>query len=187
MNTDPRYARDKGQLGGADDFRTMIREIVQPFINSTFRTSDKRIVVGESLAGLFITETLLKDPELFTDYIAVSPSLWYDDRSLAKQASSLLKGHNSSERNVYLTMADEGGTMQKGLDEVVKAIKESGLEQLNLNYIDRRQNEFHWTIYHDAVLDALRWILPAPQPAYIDEADPWYLIEGANPPGWGEE
>ena len=91
MNTDPRYARDEGQLGGADDFRIMIRDIVQPFVKSTFRTSDKRVVVGESLAGLFIIETLLKDPELFTDYIAVSPSLWYDDRSLAKQASTLLK------------------------------------------------------------------------------------------------
>jgi hypothetical protein len=136
------------------------------------------------LAGLFISETLLKKPDLFTDYIAISPSLWYDDRHLTKQAPELLSKHNDKVRNLYLTMANEGGTMQKGLDELLEAIRDSGLENLKTNYVDRRDNEFHWTIYHEAVLDALRWIIPTASPDYADDEGPWYLIEGANPEGW---
>lgn len=184
LNLDKRYDRPDGYLGGADEFRSKIKNVILPFIEGQFRTSSKRIVVGESLAGLFISETLLKTPDLFTDYIAISPSLWYDDRQLAKQTSELLKKHDNSTRNLYITMANEGGTMQKGLDEMLEAIKKSGLKNLKTRYVDRRDNEFHWTIYHDAVSDALRWILPNPGPEYADEELPWYLIDGANPPDW---
>jgi predicted alpha/beta superfamily hydrolase len=187
MNADKRYDRPAGDVGGADQFRAKIRNLIQPFIDQKYRTSSKKLVVGESLAGLFISETLLKTPDLFTDYIAVSPSLWYDDRQLTKQAPSLLKKHSDKARSLYLTMANEGGTMQKGLDEFLEAIRNSGLENLKTQYIDRRKNEFHWTIYHDAVLDALRWVLAVPGPEYADEEAPWYLIEGANPPGWKDQ
>lgn len=184
MNLDKRYDRPAGYLGGADEFRSKIKHSVLPFVEEQFRTTSKKMVVGESLAGLFICETLLKTPDLFTDYVAISPSLWYDDRRLAKQASELIKTHDNGTRSLYLTMANEGGTMQKGLDEMLQAINKSGLKNLNTRYVDRRDNEFHWTIYHDAVSDALRWILPNPGPEYADEEDPWYLIEGANPPDW---
>lgn len=184
LNLDKRYDRPAGYLGGADQFRSKIKNVILPFIEGQFKTSSKKIVVGESLAGLFISETLLKTPDLFTDYIAISPSLWYDDRQLAKQASEFLKKHDDSTRNLYITMANEGGTMQKGLDEMLEAIKKSGLKNLKTRYVDRRDNEFHWTIYHDAVSDALRWILPNPGPEYADEELPWYLIDGANPPDW---
>ena len=187
MNIDKRYDRPAGDVGGADQFRAKIRHVVQPFIDQNYRTSAKKLVVGESLAGLFISETLLKTPDLFTDYIAVSPSLWYDDRQLTKQAPDLLKKHPDKARSLYLTMANEGGTMQKGLDEFLDAIRDSGLENLKTRYIDQRNNEFHWTIYHTAVLDALRWILAVPGPDYADDEDPWYLIEGANPPNWKDK
>jgi len=77
--------------------------------------------------------------------------------------------------------------MQKGLDEFLEAIHNSSLEKLKTRYIDRRNNEFHWTIYHEAVFDALRWILAVPEPEYANDEDPWYLIEGANPPNWKNE
>ncbi|MGK0375092.1 MAG: putative alpha/beta superfamily hydrolase [Arenicella sp.] len=186
MNVDKRYNRAQGELGGADQFRSKIRHIVQPFINQNYRASSRKIVVGESLAGLFISETLIKTPDLFTDYIAISPSLWYDDRQLTKQAAEFLSKHNNKARSLYLTMANEGGTMQKGLDELLNAIQKSGLENLKTQYIDRRDNQHHWTIYHEAVLDALRWMLAVPGPDYASDEDPWYLIEGANPPDWND-
>ena len=187
INIDKRYDRPAGYLGGADEFRSKIQHSVLPFIEEKFRTSSKKIIAGESLAALFISETLLKTPQLFTDYIAISPSLWYDDRRLAKQAVALLKKHDHQSRKFYVTMANEGGTMQKGLDELLNAIDASGLKNLNTRYIDKRDNEFHWTIYHDAMSDALRWILPNPGPEYANEEDPWYLIDGANPPDWNSE
>lgn len=89
--------------------------------------------------GLFISETLLKTPDLFTDYIAINPSLWYDDRQLAKQACELVSKHSNDRKNLYVTMANEVDTLQKGLDELLKAIQDFGLKHLRTNYVDQRK------------------------------------------------
>ena len=187
INTDPRYARKEGELGGSDDFRLFISSVVVPFIENSYRTNDKRILMGESLAGLFVVETMLKTPELFSDYVSVSPSLWFDDRSLAKTSGQLLSQHKDKTRRFYVAMADEGGTMQKGLDEILEALNTSGLKNLKLKYEDRSETQSHWSIFHAEALAALRWLLPVPPPEYINEPDPWYLVEGANPPDWEEQ
>lgn len=184
INSDPRYNREDGVLGGSDDFRDLLKSKVIPFAEKTLRTNGRRIVMGESLAGLFIAETFLKTPTLFTDYVSISPSMWYDDRHLSKSSFELLKAHPDDQRHIYFAMANEGGTMQKGLDELLTAIEKSALKNLKVNYQDNSASEDHWSIYHGEALRAIRWLLPAPKPEYIKEPDPWYLIEGANPPDW---
>ncbi|GHA12294.1 hypothetical protein GCM10008090_22730 [Arenicella chitinivorans] len=183
-NHDPRYAKPDGTLGGAAKFRQFIAAQVIPATDVNYRTNGQRVIIGESLAGLFIIETWLRTPDLFTDYIAISPSLWYDDRHLAKRAHTLLKQHTDTPRRLYLTMTSEDGTMHRGLDEVLEAIKQQNFKHLAVKYVDRSKAEHHWTDYHEAALDALRWTPPVPEPSWINEPDPWYLVEGANPPDW---
>ena len=95
--------------------------------------------------------------------------------------------HKDDARRFYVAMADEGGTMQKGLDEVLETVKNSDLGNLKFRYEDRSDTESHWSIFHSEALIALRWLLPVPAPEYLNEPDPWYLIEGANPPGWDSQ
>lgn len=38
--------------------------------------------MGESLAGLFIVETLLAEPVLFDHYVALDPSVWWNGGAL---------------------------------------------------------------------------------------------------------
>ncbi len=177
---DSRYTRNPPDSGGAAKFRQHIAEEVVPFIERHYRTGNRSALVGESLAGLFTTETFLRTPALFTDYIAVSPSLWWDDKALSKQAPELLDRHDDTPRRLYLTMADEGGTMQKGLDMIVEALRVKAPENLDWTYIDRSQTETHASIYHGAVLDALSVLFGLPQPEHKGP-DPWYLIEGGQP------
>lgn len=181
LNNDPRYDKPKGHLGGSDKFRDHIQQEVVPFIEKNYRTNNRRAVIGESLAGLFIVETFLKTPNLFTDYISISPSLWYDDRALSKNAIARLKSNDFTNRKLYLSMANEGGTMQTGLDELISAIQQVKPRGLDWKYVGRQDSEFHWTIYHGAALDALRWLFPKSLPEY-DDTPAWYLVEGANPP-----
>ena len=54
--------------------------------------------------------------------MSISPSLWYDDRNLSKSALEFLNKHTDEGRSLYVAMANEGGTMQKGLDELLEAI-----------------------------------------------------------------
>ena len=176
---DPRYLKESPKRGNSDRFLKYVKGEVIPFVEGKYRTNERRAVVGESLAGLFITEVFLQSPDTFTDYISISPSLWWDDKALAKSASELLTVHDEEPRQLYLTMGDEGGTMQKGLEMVLGAIEANKPGGLTLHYVDRRKTEVHATIYHPAVHDALRKLFGKPLPDY--GPPPWYLLEGGQP------
>lgn len=177
--TDARYQSAFPNSGDAPDFRRFLETEVIPFVEARYRTSARRAVMGESLAGLFIVDTLLKEPALFNDYVAISPSLWWDDRALAREASSLLEANNVRGRRLFLAIANEGGTMQDGVDRFRNALA-ANPGRVDLNYSDRSATESHSTIYHAAALDALRWLYPTPP--YDYGPTPWYMTDGASPP-----
>ena len=53
------------RVGGSAAFRRFIRDELIPAVRSRYRCSDETAIVGESLAGLFVVETLLLEPTLF--------------------------------------------------------------------------------------------------------------------------
>lgn len=178
--TDPRYQTEfaEWQTANGDDFRRHIETEVMPLIEAKYETG-RKVLMGESLAGLFVMEVFLRNPNMFDDYVSISPSLWWDDRFLAKSADSMLKEHKQSDRRLYITMADEGGTMQKGLDELLLALQQVAPKGLKVNYVDRRQEDKHSTIYHHSARDAFSWLFGIDPDEY--GTAPWYLIEGADP------
>ncbi|MGE0354412.1 MAG: alpha/beta hydrolase-fold protein [Gemmatimonadales bacterium] len=42
----------------------------------------RRVLVGKSMGGLLATTALLTRPGLFSDYLIISPALWWDDSFL---------------------------------------------------------------------------------------------------------
>jgi predicted alpha/beta superfamily hydrolase len=177
---DRRYRRAFPEHGGGmNDFIRYLRDEVIPFVESQ-HPPGRRVLMGESLAGHFVLDVLLRQPELFHDYVAVSPSLWWDDRRLAAEAPDLLEEWDAEVRRLYLTMADEGGTMQLGLDEVLAALQSSQPAELLWTYVDRRDEDTHATIYHHAARDALRWLFALSHEQ--SETAPWYLRLGGQPP-----
>lgn len=61
---------------GADPnrFLQFIKTEAIPFINDNYRTSDVRILVGQSNSGFFAWWALLKEPKLFKGVVSISPS-----------------------------------------------------------------------------------------------------------------
>ena len=153
--------------GGSAAFREFLARELKPWVEARYRTSGESILIGESLAGLFIVETFLHQPDLFGGYIAVSPSLWWNNQSLAKESATLLRAHPAGPRTLFLTMGNEGGEMpemQQGLDVFVAALKAHTPEGLRWHY-EPMPNEYHHTIFHPAALTALRTLLPVPPEA----------------------
>jgi predicted alpha/beta superfamily hydrolase len=89
-------------VGGSAAFRRFISDELMPAIDARYRTTDERSIVGESLAGLFIVETFLREPALFTHYVAFDPSIWWNKGNLADSAAVLLARMDSTPRSVYL-------------------------------------------------------------------------------------
>lgn len=148
--------------GGSAAFRRHIAEEVIPLIEANYRTSGRRTLIGESLAGFFVVDTLLRQADLFHDYVAISPGLWWNREELGVRAAELLAAQDYAGRRLYITMASEGGTMQRGLDRLLTALRTPAAGALRWVYVDRRNSEHHGSIYHLAALDALRTLHPKP-------------------------
>ena len=152
---------DKKELpthGGAAKFRTFISEELLPWLQQQYRISDRRLLLGESLAGLFTTETFLLQPEMFTDYIAISPSLWWNDMKLSLDAEKHLQNGDYANRRLWLAMADEGGDMRTGYQHLINALK--AMPESTLHWqVTPFAEEKHNTIYHPAATKAVRDLL----------------------------
>lgn len=147
--------------GQSDRFRRFIGEEVQPFIESRLRTSGETALMGESLAGLFVVETFLKEPQMFDAYVAVSPSLWWDGGRLARQSGAHLRDHSNDPRTLILTLGDEGEMMQAPMDVLTANLRDHALPGVKWDFTPRPA-ESHATIYHGAALDAFRRLYAVP-------------------------
>jgi uncharacterized protein len=177
--TDPRFIAGFPQAGGAADFRRFIDEEVRPFIKARYPAAPRTALMGESLAGLFVADTLLEEPKLFDDYIAISPSLWWDGGRVAAEASSKLAASPLAGRRLYMAIANEGGTMQAGVDTLRAAVAIAAPEGFEFIFSDRSASETHATIYHGEALTAFRRLYP--MPPWEGEA-PWWMTAGGAPP-----
>ena len=94
----------KGQnTGGADNFLKFIQYEVFPAVNKNYRTEpDSSAICGESLGGLLNSYILWKQPELFKDYIIISPSLIWNNKSVLKLESEYFVNHKELNKAVYL-------------------------------------------------------------------------------------
>lgn len=73
---------------GALKFRNFINSELFPEVQKRYQVSNYKGIIGESLAGLFITETFLKESELFDFYIAIDPSLWWNNHKLIENVET---------------------------------------------------------------------------------------------------
>jgi len=158
---DPELIARYPTQGQSARFRDFLWKEVQPFVEGRFRTNGETALMGESLAGLFVVETFLKEPQLFDAYVAVSPSLWWDGGQLARQAGAHLRDHSNDPRTLILTIADEGGEMQAAMDVLVGNLRQYAMPGVTWDY-QPRPTENHATIYHGAALDAFRRLYALP-------------------------
>jgi hypothetical protein len=144
-------------VGGSAAFRAFIRDELMPEIGKRVRANGKAAIAGESLAGLFVVETFFVEPALFDTYIAISPSLWWNDQALARGADAWLKAHAKLEKTIYLTRAgDDIGEPIAALGEALRAHAPRGLAW---SY-EPRSDLRHATIYEAVAPAALRKELP---------------------------
>jgi len=145
--------------GGAAKFLDFIEKELQPFIKKHYQTNDSTYLIGQSLGGLIATEILLKRPALFNNYIIVSPSLWWDDESLLKQAPALLAAQADHKKWIYISVGTEGKVMEEDAAGFVNALQHSGKQNLKVDFLPLPK-ENHATILHNAIYEALKILYP---------------------------
>lgn len=154
---------DRMQPDGAPKFREFLARDVIPWATSRYRT-DRKVLTAVSLGGLFVVDTLLERPEMFDDYIALTPSVWWDQGRIAEEAAAKLAAHAKSDRRIYITMGDEGvGNLSgKWLGTLISAFETSAPEGLKWAFVDRSGSEEHRTMALMGFLDAFRTLYLTP-------------------------
>ncbi|MBL0126300.1 MAG: alpha/beta hydrolase [Flavobacteriales bacterium] len=143
--------------GGSAAFMEFMAKEMQPFMKEHYRTTDHRTLIGQSLGGLLATEVLFKKPELFDDYVIVSPSLWWDNGSLSTQAETWAKTHAGSPKRVFVAMANNDDWSQVQVDSVIASFKRHTHPPFRWSY-ELFPHETHATILHRAVYRAFEFL-----------------------------
>jgi predicted alpha/beta superfamily hydrolase len=95
--------------GGADKFLKFIETELIPLVESKYRTQPFRTLAGHSLGGLFAVHTMLTRPELFNSYIAVSPSLQWDNFEEIDRVKEFFKERKELKRTLFTSLGNEPG------------------------------------------------------------------------------
>ena len=99
--------------GGGENFTAFIEKELIPYIDSLYPTAPYRMLIGHSFGGLLVVNTLLNHNNLFNSYLAIDPSLWWDNKILLKQLNEELKNINLNNKRLFLAIAN---TMPSQMD-----------------------------------------------------------------------
>lgn len=157
--SDPELLKRYPTAGASARFRDFIRAEVKPLIERSYRTNGRSVVLGESLAGLFVVETYLTEPRLFDGYGAIDPSLWWDREALSLTAARRLDKRQKSPP-LFLAIAKEQLEEPAASQRLIAATRQQGLPLCDV----QRPDLTHATIYQQLTPEALQYLLPPAEP-----------------------
>ncbi|GAB0111223.1 alpha/beta hydrolase-fold protein [Pseudoalteromonas distincta] len=159
----PTFAKDwKKQTGNAKGHIQFLQSTVFPFIEKNYRASNlQRTYMGHSLGGLFGATILLTTPDLFSNYIIGSPSVWFNSYAILA-----LQAHKPSmPTKVYISVGaneipsfGEGQNMVEGAKQLAQKIKALSSNNIELKsvVIDGAN---HATAFPTTAIQGLDWVL----------------------------
>jgi hypothetical protein len=141
-------------VGGAVPFRAFLRDELKPEIARRYRVGGESAIAGESLAGLFVLDTLVTEPALFDDWIAIDPAVWWNDKAPMKGLRGFLKAHPDLRGRLLVAASGEPtiASLTVWLPSILQDDAPKGLVWRYLPLPD----ETHGTVFHPAALRLFR-------------------------------
>ncbi|HEX8393398.1 MAG TPA: alpha/beta hydrolase-fold protein [Longimicrobium sp.] len=152
------------RVGGSAAFRAFIANELIPEIGRRYRVSGERAIIGESLAGLFVVETFLAQPDLFDTYVALSPSLWWNGEALVRTAGDRLRAEPCTTATLFLSSADAEENIAPSVVRLTEQLRAAAPAGVRWRYVPRPDLQ-HSTIYRSSAPGVLRDLFPAKRPA----------------------
>lgn len=148
--------------GQSDKFIAFIENELKVYMKTNYRTTAETTLVGQSLGGLLATEILLMHPDMFDQYIIVSPSLWWNNAEFLTMESPLLAADYQKKKKIYIGVGKEGLTpfdpprvMEVDANLLADRILQTKKENLEVHF-DYLPQENHATVLHQALSQAFQ-------------------------------
>lgn len=165
--------RFNGEQGGAEQFTAFLEKELLPHIENKYPVSSFRSLIGHSYGGLFTINAFLNHRDLFANYLAIDPSLDWDQQALLKKAQKLLPASDFTGKSLFislggqLNMQDEKVTIDNVMSDTTEntlsarskiefskaaeAARENGLRFQWKYYPD----DLHLTVVLPSIMDGL--------------------------------
>lgn len=168
----PEY--EMGVSGGAGKFLSFINTELVPYIDKKYRTDTlKRVLMGHSLGGYFTTYAFLQqltgNSNIFSSYIAASPSIHYNKYWLLNQLKAVsVRTNKAAKVKMYITYGSEEdaesqtdssiiklGNLQHQLADII-SVKQAGYTDYKMDIFS---NLSHMDTQLPTFIKGLQWSL----------------------------
>ncbi|WP_071886127.1 alpha/beta hydrolase-fold protein [Hymenobacter sedentarius] len=160
--------------GGGENFTAFLEKELIPYVDAHYPTTPHRTLIGHSFGGLLVVNTLVHHPALFENYVAIDPSMWWDQEKLLQQAHEVLAQPRFAGRALFVASANNTGqdSLQVLQDPSVGGAMTRSKWRLRDELARNRRNGLRWayqyypTDTHNTVpllatYDALHFLFPA--------------------------
>jgi predicted alpha/beta superfamily hydrolase len=153
--------------GGADNFLKFIETELIPEINKEYRVQPYRILAGHSLGGLFAIHAMISRPGLFNSFVAVSPSLQWENADELKHAEDFLKNQKEMKATLFMSIGNEPGAIGDCFDKFKDFLSKTDIKNFDWQ-AERMADEDHGSVVLRSHYFGLRkvyedWRAPRPQ------------------------
>ena len=114
--------------GGADNFLKFFETELIPEIEKQYRVQPYRIFAGHSLGGLFAIHAMITKPGLFNSYVAVSPSLQWENGEELKRAEDFLKNQKELKVTLFTSIGNETGGISECFDSFKELLSKTNIK-----------------------------------------------------------
>jgi predicted alpha/beta superfamily hydrolase len=146
-----------GETGGADKYLSYLKDELLPYMQKHYPVkSSGHSLYGGSLSGLLAVYAFLKEPTLFTSYIAVDPSLWWDNFWPVQYAAKRFAGFGVLHNTLWLAGREGSAFRYMGvekMDSLLSLHAPTGLVWQRRLY----DNETHYSTQFKGLWDGLKF------------------------------
>lgn len=142
--------------GGLENFLSFIEKELRPIINRTYRNNENNLLIGHSLGGLATVYALIYHHKLFSHYLAIDSSFWWDNEMIFKIAPVKLKKSDFSNTKFFFTSANHDNDMKGAvtLKSILEVVAPKGLLWDYKYY----ENENHGSVIIPSEYDGLKFL-----------------------------
>jgi predicted alpha/beta superfamily hydrolase len=170
---------EKRQTGGQDLFLDFIEQELKPCIEKKYPVNrEKQTLFGHSLGGLFALHTLFTRPQMFQNYVAAAPAIWWNNGAILQEQARFLERSKirPSRINLLITANTDPARQRDTPDRVARSAtlpasitvddvisplqKATGVKVTHRIFV----NESHISMVPSSINSTLQFVLGAVQP-----------------------
>lgn len=151
--------------GSKTQYGRLLHDEILPYIEKNYRTAPYKILVGHSMAAIFVTNEWLTEGSQFSKYVVISPPL--ANPRFNKEIESKKKSDLKANSPILISIANEGKLVQKRFAELQQILSNNDAATFKTF-----PEQTHMSTRTNTVMHALREEFPDWQP-------PKELEEGA--------